>query len=205
MKIYLLIIKYWTYLFDSLFPKKNKSIECEQVLMVYQKDIILPTSYHTRHLLPYKNPYIKRCIWNFKYYKREAEIKTFSTILQDEIIALLSDELVMKPTSVIYPPSSSYELGQKDFNHMEVLLKNIDSEFFTVIHNAVLIKKDIRPQHTGTQKERRLWSSGKYILHAPVTSHHVICVDDVLTTGSTLNSMNMLLKDKRVYNLTLSG
>jgi predicted amidophosphoribosyltransferase len=205
MKIYLLIIKHISSLLDLVFPKKKKDFVYKNILKMYQENIILPSSYHTRYLLPYKNPYIKRYIWNFKYHKHEAEMKAFSSILQDEIIALISDTSIMKPVSLIYPPSSSHQLGQKDFNHMEILLNTLNSEFFKVVHNAVSIRKEIKPQHIGTGKERVVWSKNKYVLNLKVNAHYVICIDDVLTTGNTLKAMNSLFRKKKVFNLTLSG
>jgi predicted amidophosphoribosyltransferase len=129
MKIYLLIIKYLTFILDSIFPKKQEVFSHDNIISIYQKFNILPSSYHTRYLLPYRNPYIKKAIWNFKYHKSKKEIKTFSDILSDELIAQVVDNVstlpLRNPVPLLYPPSTSYILGKKSFDHMNILLENV--------------------------------------------------------------------------------
>jgi predicted amidophosphoribosyltransferase len=215
MKIYLLIKRCWFFILDSVFPKKSISFQNESIMSIYQRCNILPSSYHTRFLIPYQNSCIKRAIWNFKYYQKETEIKTFSDILSDELIAQLTDNVstlpLRTPFSLVYPPSTSYMLGTKTFDHMKVLsdmiciLQNKDFPFFKAEHGVFKIKEDIKPQHLSSKKERSSLSKDKYILKKEITSHTIICIDDVLTTGNTIKSINRLLKSHRIFNVTLSG
>ena len=211
MKIYLLITKYLNYVLDSVFPKKLRSSIYTTILPIYQRYTIVPSSYRTYSLLPYTNPYIKRIIWNFKFKRKKEETIALSYILYDEIISILSDSIPKRNVTLLYPPSSSYVLGKKNFDHMENLskhlfeLQNIKFPFFKIEYDAIGIKDNIHIQHTGTKTERREWSKNKYILVKQIDSRTVICIDDVLTTGSTLKSINDLLDSKEIYNITLSS
>ncbi len=219
MKIYLLIIEYWNLLLDSLFPRKVRQSTYNTIVAAYQRyNTFSPHYYSTRFVscfLPYQNPVIKKSIWNFKYHRMSEETRAFSDILYDEVTSRISDSISMRPAILIYPPSTSYTKRTKSFDHMKVLsvhmekLQNQQHPFFMVQHDIFSVKQDLPPQHRGTKIDRVLWSKHKYELRKEIDLNNclIVCIDDILTTGSTMRAISRLLKRSftcRIICLTLT-
>ena len=88
-------------------------------------------------------------------------------------------------------PLYSHKERKRGFNQSEVLCNGISEQLgIPVLTNAI-----IRPQHTETQTRKgriERWKNieGKFILKEPhsITGKHLLLVDDVITTGATLES-----------------
>lgn len=164
----------------------------------------------THSFLPYSDETIKSLVWDFKYRlpDRGGAACFFSDIMSDELISFLSDTLGNNPLStpalLVYCPSSSFASGKKEWDQMKELALLVEKQtvsfqpYLNVCINAIEVR-DTKEQHTGTRKERLLWSKGKYRVSENFKKYidlsrnsgrnvHIICIDDILTTGATLQA-----------------
>ncbi len=219
---------------DSLLPKRksnshrktsNKDVTTSKVVSAYNTHIFGKKAYeHFEYstprrdggiyaCMPYKEPEIRRAVWNFKYYLHKESLRLFACIMVDELVAHLTNRLTDLPLSspalLIYSPSSSYCAGKKAFDQMRELSLEIEKllgsgskkPFMQICTDAVQVTKNDKGQHFGTRAERLQWSRERYCLSPAFTSHvknlgpsvHIICIDDILTTGATFLAITNLL------------
>lgn len=223
---------------DALMPVRQKSAAFPDNLSrtIHAKNearIFSPAPYSycedgpdgfTRALFPYRDPDIKRFIWNLKYRLSPESTVIIGRILADELIADLGDTLshlpLNGPAYIIYAPSSAFASGKRADDQMKIVAlaaegtQNAACPFFSICINAVRISKDMTAQHAGSKKDRLSWSKERYSLSPAFLAKlkadpfvHIICIDDILTTGATLSAIKNLTLDggaHRVDCLTLT-
>jgi hypothetical protein len=220
------------------------------------------------YFMKYKNPLVKKAIWQFKYYLNPQAFMECTYILYDELVAEVSDRVTRipfrGPSPLIHCPSSTYFKGEKKFDHMKELtlaLENLQDPampFFISCIHAILPNMrmdpeeyEVRPirvdapnavdakaQHMGTRKERFEWARQRFIISekfekylmenlsprkypekftrhtgaastanpvtasatssgtAPLSLSVIYCIDDVITTGASLNAISKLIERK---------
>lgn len=159
-----------------------------------QQDGYTPKTHaRSTYFLKYKDPEVKKRIWQFKYYLNQVALAECTYILYDELIAEVSDRVSQIPFCDPYPlihcPSSTYFKGNKKFDHMKELvckfdeLQNPESHFFISCTHAILpranqatnsgdirlaghvgAETNMRAQHTGTRKERLEWADQRFFI-----------------------------------------
>lgn len=150
----------------------------------------------------------KRVVWKFKYYKNKQATSFLGDMLYDELVSHASKtaHAVHKKILLIHPPSTSFMKRLKDFDHMKTLLEHIDAldmgEFFAVCTHAVLptiSSIQLPHQHTSNKETRIMNSRDRFVLSEAFKTYicntqptHIYCIDDVVTTGSTLSAISEL-------------
>jgi len=114
----------------------------------------------------------------------------------------------LPPETIICPiPLSKRKMRVRGFNQSEVLSKQINS--FNTIRLLDKVK-DVKAQATLDGQQRRQNLMGSFVMNPKITiekSRAVLLVDDVFTTGSTLNEGAKALKlsgFKTVYGYTFA-
>jgi len=115
-------------------------------------------------------------------------------------------------TLLTYVPLSSQRLEERDFNQAELFARGLGAAFRLPV--VPLLE---RTRHTGKQsyktREERIHDlRGVFVAEPSVVErlaadhHHIIIVDDVYTTGSTMNECARVIKEatprSRVFSLT---
>ncbi len=182
-------------------------------------------------LFSYKDQNIKRALWNAKYYKKECFVDFFASVWSDELIAFASDRVSLSNFSldsksyIVHPPSSSYTRGEKSFDQMNLMVEKMMSDYsldnFYIYLRSFVVHNDLvggmnKAQHKGTRLQRFEWSRDRYKVSIEHFGQHkflsgneklapnsIICLDDILTTGSTMQSVKKAISDHfpetRVY------
>lgn len=169
------------------------------------------------HFLPYQNPTVKNLIWQMKYHSDEMAIRFCADIFYDEIVTGLSESISALPfnkkVALISIPSSSFVRGEKSYDHMREVMNILEKYFlgqsFLSVQNEA-IKCNLygaeKSQHTGKRNERLKWSKSRFYIDGDFGQNmqglvkdgkniHVICIDDVTTTGATFLSTHSLIKN----------
>lgn len=145
--------------------------------------------------LPYQNAVAKRIIAKFKY---EPFIKELSKNLADIIIThfRLLDNVENFSDFILVPvPLAKKRLKRRGFNQAEEMAEKL-AEFLNIeVCGDILLKtKETRPQTESSEKERRENIKGVFLPSAAVKNKKIILVDDVYTTGSTMEECAKVLR-----------
>jgi len=149
--------------------------------------------------LPYQNPLVKNLIQRFKY---EPFIKELSESLSSLIIEHF--QLIEKPLTdffyfILIPiPLKEKRLRWRGFNQAEEIAKKLAKFLNLPIYNDVLIKiKETLPQVELSDEERRENIKGTFFCQNKnkILGKKILLVDDVYTTGSTLEEAARVLKE----------
>lgn len=138
---------------------------------------------------------IRKNILNYKFKDKSYLYKTFSTFLFKnlEFIGKLKTYDV-----IIAIPISSKRKKERGYNQSILIAKEISK--FTekkIVTNCLYKVKNIVPQSGLNKQERKSNIKGAYSLcnNELIKDKKVLLVDDIYTTGSTVNECSKILKD----------
>lgn len=197
------------FLLDLLYPKfcflckREESYLCQDCLSTLEISKF-HKKYSTKNLadlyfaISYQKPLIKKLIQSCKY-------QPFIKGLADNLSSLIINHFQLidkKPNFadfILIPvPLEKRKLKWRGFNLTEEIGKEISKFFKIPLINNVLIKiKPTRPQVELSEKEREENIKGAFLVknNQLVKNKKILLVDDVLTTGSTLEECARVLRD----------
>ncbi len=150
---------------------------------------------------------IKECLHLFKYRKKRRLLKLFSELTCNFMERFIDYQSIDLISAV---PLSKSKMRQREFNQSGLLAREIGGKFKKTVLNGNLIKiKDTPSQVALSGAKRRLNLIGAFKVKEPrlFKDKNILLIDDVFTTGSTLNECSEVLKKagaKKVYVLALA-
>jgi ComF family protein len=168
-------------------------------------------------LFDYRHPTIKKSIWFLKYKGKRKLASIFAEVMYGRILEELADlaqfENFKDPILIPIPlaPKRQHERG---FNQAELIcnaLITLDENKNFKIGKKILIKiKDIKHQAQIESRNKRLQNiidSFAVKNRESVIGKNIILIDDVTTTGATLNEAKKMLKQagaKKIIAFTIA-
>lgn len=148
---------------------------------------------------------LKDLIWKYKY----RFIVDISKPLSGLIQARFGDFLREKRFLVTYAPISHERLNYRGFNQAEVLAENVANGLILNSENLLYKENNVITQVGHTRRERLANIKGKikYIGPTNIPNKKVLIIDDVYTTGATLEECAKVLRQagfREVWGLVLS-
>ncbi|MFC1698383.1 double zinc ribbon domain-containing protein [Candidatus Omnitrophota bacterium] len=150
---------------------------------------------------------IKECIHLFKYNHKLSLTKPLGGLLVD----FATHNCDMSQIDLILPvPLHSKKLRQRQFNHAQNLAQSLAAAFSKQIQPQLIVKIKPGPDQvslTRAARSRNIRGAFTIRNNKPVKSKNVLLVDDVFTTGATVNECAKALLDagaKQVDVLTLA-
>lgn len=151
---------------------------------------------------------LRECIHLFKYYGEKKLAKPLGKLLIDY---LTKNEEFRELIDLIIPvPLHKNDLKERGFNQSVLLAKIIGNYFSIPVKEEVLIKKRLTPSQVNLSKKER----DKNIFKAffvneskEVKEKNILILDDIFTTGSTVEECAKELKKagtKNIFVLTLA-
>jgi len=127
---------------------------------------------------------------------------------KDADFILLREFLVKKP-AVVSIPLFPRRYRERGYNHAQIVAESLAQEWHLRLESDLLIRvKDTRPQYSLSSKERRENMKDAFLVNKQSANnrHSILLVDDIWTTGATMNAAANVLKRagfNEVWGLTL--
>ena len=159
------------------------------------------------------NKTTQKLIYNFKY---KPYLKDLTAVLSDLFYeSIIQNEYFnneLKKSGWVFSPIplSSSKLKKRGYNQSEILAKELSKKFNFPVQNVLKRVRETKTQVGLSNIDRKLNIKGVFDLNnqkSIIKNKNVFLVDDVVTTGSTLNEAANVLKRngaKRVIGLTLA-
>lgn len=154
-------------------------------------------------LFDYKHSLVRQAIWELKYRGNKKIAKLLAECLYEELVEELTErktfENFEKPL-LIPVPLSKKRLWERGFNQCELLadaLETLDREnFFEVCRNVLIKVKDTESQTKNNRASRLKNLKNCFAVPRPekIAGRNIILLDDVITTGATLDETRRTLK-----------
>jgi len=163
---------------------------------------------YTRALWPYEGS-IKEAIHQYKYYDK----KYYSNGFSSELALFFLEQLNWPIDMIVSVPLHPQKQKERGFNQTHIIGKQLGRKLHIPYSNNLLIReKNTLPQKTLSDKERiqnikNAFSTRENIEKYDIMKKHIMIIDDIYTTGSTIDSIAKLLKDlgaSEVYGLCIA-
>ena len=162
-------------------------------------------------LYDYRHPPIKKALWLFKYKGKKRLASIFAKIVYDKILEELSDLSAMENFNnvILVPiPLSPKRHRERGYNQAELICKelikinNLRHGIDVKLENDILIKpRETEHQARIENRTERLKNIiGSFAIknteknNGLIKDKNVILIDDIITTGATLNEARKILK-----------
>ena len=148
--------------------------------------------------LDYRNPLLKNLIQKFKYEPFVKELSPTLSSLIIEHLQLLDNKPSFKDFTIIPVPLEKRKLKGRGFNQAEEISKELSSFLaIPLIPNCLIKTKETIPQVELTTETRKENIKGTFSYQHPelVKEKKILLVDDVYTTGSTMEEAARVLRE----------
>lgn len=151
---------------------------------------------------------VQQMLHQLKYKKQREIAEVFGTIAGQKMI---DSSLFIRPDLIIPVPIHPEKEKRRGYNQSVIFGNAISRVIDVPCNDKILIKSKKTESQTGkTRAERILNVSDVFVLNHPdqIMGKHILMVDDVVTTGATLEACCIQLKTngaKAVSILTLSA
>ncbi len=187
--------KMWNYILDILFPPRKEDILLRTMsLSDIQKMIskVPQPEYDFIHaLLPYKNPLVRELVWQIKYKKNPHALT-----LAGECFVQYIEKTYREPVTIIPVPLSSQRFRERGYNQCECIADEMVriSPQLTISTDTVR-RTEHRERQTKKGRDERIHNvENLFSVHNNLPHNtHLIVIDDVTTTGSTLKEIRDVL------------
>lgn len=165
----------------------------------------------------YRHENIKKAMWLLKYKGKKRLTSVFGKVLYERILEELADLSQMenfREPILISIPLSKKRLRERGFNQAELICKKLielDAGNNFKLESKVLIKiKETEHQARIKDRSKRLKNIiGSFSVQNKecIENRNIILIDDVTTTGATLNEAKKVLKQsgaKKVIAFTIA-
>jgi ComF family protein len=201
----------WEELLSLIFPER--CIGCDRVgsvlCAICERTITMKPqalSGTTAALFDYKHPLVKKAIWALKYHRKRALGRYFGNALYREFFKQLArsgrhahEEIILLPV-----PASKKAIAMRGYNHAAIIASAIvecgKSDNIPIsLERDILYKKRENPQQVKSRgraaREQNVLNIFGIREGEMLRGKTVILIDDVITTGATINAARSAVKE----------
>lgn len=195
---------------DKIFDIDDDSCLCtkcsEEILQRLNKHLYKPNDYGEYHLslLPYSSWYAKRLIAQAKYVSDKAFLNTISKMFY-ECIKLYN---LYKIDLISFTPRRPSQVRLYGFDQAEEMAKALSKLMGIPCVSTLQRKGYSRAQKKMSYEKRAANIKGKFKCIQDVKGKSILLIDDVRTSGNTINACSDLLKQNgavSVHSITIAG
>lgn len=167
-------------------PQNYKEIKCPLCM-----DNIY---YFNRNISVVKyNEIISKIIYKYKYNYDTYISNYISDIIIDKI-----DILELNFDYILYVPLSKQRYKKRGFNQSKLIAKNLEKHYKKQVLNVLTRKKNTKFLSGLKKEERKKELKDAFLVNKKyrdiLSNKSIIIIDDIFTTGSTLNEISKILR-----------
>lgn len=170
-------------------------MKCGEISVFPECPCLTPDRYHFSRIASYGyyEDGIKDIIAAYKYEKKKDLAKPLGIILA----LYINDELLWKNTDCIVPiPIYGDVLQKRGFNQSLLLAEVIGNELEISVQSNILAKICCTKDQSTLSREERIKNvKGAFAAGSECKGKNILLVDDVFTTGATVNEASRVLKE----------
>jgi ComF family protein len=221
-KIIIYFKKAFIFFLELLFP--SRCLGCHQTNDVLCNNCLStirlaerPTESDIMALYDYRDPIIKKAIWQLKYYHSPYLGQKLGLILYEGFLEEIINIQIFSqgsPILVIPVPISAERKKDRGYNQSEIIAKNFclaaNSNIFDLANNIIFKNKITVAQAKIKNRNERLKNiKGAFEIKnsALIKNRTIIIIDDVTTTGGTILEIIKILKKagaKKIVGLAVA-
>jgi len=174
-------------------PSRNKCSSCSSRKWYFNKCI---------SIIRYDDT-AKKIFHEIKFRKRRNILSIFSNYITQK---LESFELNVNNAIIIPVPLNYNRKIERDFNQSHIIAKMVRSFYRLPCESNILKRiKQSTPQSVLNRKERLENLIGSFTVVKPykIRNKDILLIDDVFTTGSTVNECSRVLKESGAHTITV--
>lgn len=151
-----------------------------------------------RGLWVHKSP-VSDALYAFKYQNR----RIYGEIFGRELVENFESYLRKRQIDLIIPiPLYKKKLRKRGYNQAEILARALSEGTGIPMNTRILIRqRETAPQKKLNDKERRKNIRGAFVVLKQVRGKKIVLIDDIYTTGSTLDEAALVLKKAGAQNV----
>lgn len=192
---------------DFLFPPRVderilRDVSIDDFLTLIAPQLISETRPETVALLPFSDPRVRAAIHEAKYHGSTHAFTLLAAIL----VEYLRDSDEKFRHSILVPvPLGTKRMKERGFNQVEEIAKRVAEQLGGALDATLLVRTRETPSQVSLpKKEREENMRGAFLATRRADSAHTyIIIDDVLTTGATLQAAVRALHDAGAVNIIL--
>ena len=200
------INKLWKEVLDVIMPLRAHTMRIKKITTRNVSPV--PRVFHLLHndvttLLSYQNNHVKDIILALKHERSERAAQICAHIVADYLIEEISALRVFSPRPILIMPVPLHEsrMRERGFNQMERVLERLplrlrDGTGATLIHDGLIRTRATLAQARLPRATRLTNMRNAFAVRdvSRVKGSHVFLIDDVTTTGATLEAAALPLR-----------
>lgn len=208
MNIYSYIQSLYHILLDQLFPKHPRVLALEEKVHRNTLGVLPPAgdipTPHCSALFSYRDSEVRELVWQIKYQKNKILTDAIGKLLYETILADVQDSVFFEDHEKIFIipiPSTRKRRFERGGNQSDRLVRAIldqdNQSIFEYAPDTVQkIRETVSQTKTKNRAERLKNLVGAFAVSETekIKRKRVLLIDDVITTGSTLNEMRKVLR-----------
>lgn len=192
-----------------LFPVKcficgqSEIILCEHCLKDFSRAVDAPFIWIQANY-SFKDERVKKIIHSIKYYHRKDLI---APLVSSVVTKKFIEQMELFNDAILLPiPMSTLRHYTRGYNHAELLASEFSKQLNIPVYTNVLIKRESNKQQSKlrSRKDRlkNTQNTFEIVNKENILNKHIILIDDVTTTGSTLLSAHETLQKAGFKNIS---
>ena len=199
------MLKIYNEILDIVYPMEEKCIICRTDgfigLCPYCKSKINRATIENGNLsYGFYGGILKTLILKFKY---ESDF-TAGYLLSKLLVEMIKENEIYADV-ICYVPMTKKSEKKRGFNQCEVIARHIGYHINVPVSDCIKKIKNTKEQKTLTKEERVKSIKGAFKVSRikDIKNKNVILIDDVMTTGATINECKDVLKKSGVNSITV--
>jgi ComF family protein len=187
-------------LFDLVFPERAAQALVSEATPEILGTLVQPVHVQpdTVALLPYRAPLVRACITETKFSDSQKAAALLAGVLTEYLKTLKAEAIVLVPV-----PLSKKRMKERGYNQVERVARLAlpSLERAELVTDLLVRVRDTLPQTSLAGTARRDNLKGAFAVTGSFDPHHTyIVLDDVLTTGSTMQAVLGTLREAGMYS-----